>query len=68
MGNDAAPMDTLRRATALRNAAAGQMPDETRHDASHAPPGDASPLIYSAVIIGIFCPVLVPSPYFSNNG
>ena len=31
VGNDAALMDTVRRATALRNAAAGQVPDETRH-------------------------------------
>jgi hypothetical protein len=30
-GNEVAPMDTLRRVLGLRNTAAGQSPDETRH-------------------------------------
>jgi hypothetical protein len=41
LGNEAALMDTLRRGPALRNTAAGQSPDQTRH-AGFAPAGKVS--------------------------
>jgi hypothetical protein len=65
-GNEVALMDTLRRASALRNTAAGQLPDETRH-AGFVPAGDASRRLYSSDVVGVFGPVLVQLPYFLNN-